>query len=310
MTQRAGEIIELARQLSELNPTRAALLSGGLINENWLISGDDGSFVLRRYPEGRRRKQVEFEIALHDHLVPRGCRVPSVLRTTTGESVTIANGRCIVLLEALRATPLTQEEALLVAPARLASLLNPIDEALDDYRPPFRPIFETRVFEARLPSLLRQLTGEPNLRDQIRREYEACAHWEGSIRLPCRAIHADIHPGNVLLERDADATRGMWLIDFDDAHVSYRAIDWILPALEFSFTRGGAVDEARYTEILSALSVRATNEELDAFPKLRRLMVLKFAVSLADCGKRLDENPYLQHFVQQHPSCSPGRLDQ
>src|SRR5690606_33680006 len=97
-------------------------------------------------------------------------------------------------------------------------------------------------------------------------------------------------PGNVLCQGDK-----LWLIDFDDGHVGLRALDWILPALEFSLTDAHTVDEARYHEILYALSRdRMTPAERSAEAGLRLLLELKFAVSLADCGEPLEQNPYFK----------------
>src|SRR5690606_9316888 len=99
--------------------------------------------------------------------------------------------------------------------------------------------------------------------------------WCSQLRLPSSVIHADIHPGNVLCQGDT-----LWLIDFDDGHVGLRALDWILPALEFSLKGDHTVDEARYKELLHALSVEnITPAEQSAEAGLRLLLELKFAVS-------------------------------
>src|SRR5690606_4816581 len=100
----------------------------------------------------------------------------------------------------------------------LLSLLEPIDRALDTLLPPFRPVRETRVFQQRLPPLLRQYGDAPNLRDAISRLFEKLQLWEEGAEVPTRVVHADIHAGNVLLSHEGTLEEGdLWLIDFDDA---------------------------------------------------------------------------------------------
>jgi Ser/Thr protein kinase RdoA (MazF antagonist) len=117
--------------------------------------------------------------------------------------------------------------------------------------------------------------------------------WEQKANLPTGAIHADIHPGNIL--RGVDDR--LWLLDFDDAHVSARALDWMLAALEFSFS-GDRLDQATFHKYLAALRPpTATQEERDAEPQLLKLLLLKFAVTESALGTPLSGNRYLRLFL-------------
>lgn len=292
---RRDEILECAKRCDpfpdELQD--ATRLEGGCINENWRILSEQGSRVLRIYPESRRLRQIEFELSLQRYLRERQLQVPQVLGGPFQWQGQEGRPRPVVWLEYLDAQPLSPQQAQVLPVIALTELLAPILEHLESFPPPFRPAHETRIFERRLPTLLAQLNelGKFELREYAARLFEKLRHWERSIKLPSSAIHADIHPGNVLASHEK-----MWLIDFDDAHVGWRAIDWILPALEFSLDPHTArVDEARYAQLLESLSAtRVKPEEQRAFGNLRLLLELKFATSLAVSGKTFEQNPYLR----------------
>lgn len=299
------------------NLRRALRLAGGRINENWLLESDQGSAVFRLYPKGRKAQQIEFETGVVDHLVAAGCRVPRVLSPRDPRSpgslpapgasrVREVDDRLYILLEYIDAAPLSLEQANDISPTRLAHLLIPIRAALETYPAPFQPVFETRVFGRRLPQLIQQLeaTHQSLLAGRVQELFDQLDAWGSRLKLPSSVIHADIHPGNVLCRGDE-----LWLIDFDDGHVGVRALDWILPALEFSLRGNQTVDEERYQEILSALSFqRMTSPEQSAAPGLRLLLELKFAVSLADCGEPLENNPYFKLLEQRFAKTTPQRL--
>lgn len=274
------------------------LLAGGVINHNWRVETPDGAVVVRVYPPSRRSRQVAFELEILSHLCSAGCHVPQVVSPAAGSEIPLVEGRCSVVLEHLPASPLTFEEGTAIPVESLLSLLLPIDTALDSFSPPFRPVRETRVFEQRLSPLLRQYGDAPEKRDAISRLFERLQTWEERTEIPTRVVHADIHAGNVLLREDTQLGEGdLWLIDFDDAHVSYRAIDWVLPSLEFSLRPNGKLQQERYDEILRGLSGRGKTSELDALPTLRTMMLLKFAATYAASGHRPNENPYLLHLL-------------
>ena len=239
-------------------------------------------------------RQVAFEVSLHDHLHQRGCRVPRVLRPPQGSAIPTALGRCTVLLEFLNGRPLAFEEGLQLPPERLASLLHPIEAALEEVSPPFRPVAETRVFHSQMTALYGHVRETPSQSEKLATLFDELQAWEGEVSLPSRVIHADIQAGNILIEEGHALDSGeLWLIDFDDAHVSYRAIDWVLPAIEFSLRRDGSIDEARYGSILELLAKNATTVERSAFPFLRKMMLLKFAAAYSISGHSRAENPYL-----------------
>ena len=291
----------LALELN-LSVRGAVRLEGGRINENWRIESDQGISVFRLYPSGRKAKQIEFEMLVLDHLLVGGCRVPSVL-THQKQRIGELKGRHFVFLEFIDAAPLSLKQAREISPARLAQLLVPIRASLEAYQAPFRPVFETRVFERRLPQLVEQLEAaqEFPIARRVQDLFEQLDKWGAQLDLPSSVIHADIHPGNVLSNGQE-----LWLIDFDDGHVGLRALDWILPALEFSLTDSHKIDERRYRELLNALSFQQiTRAEAVAEPGLRLLLELKFAVSLADCGEPLEENPYFQLLEQRFAKTTP-----
>lgn len=285
------ELLVLAKKALGLTCAGGVRLEGGVINENWRVETDDGARVVRVYPPNRKTRQVAFEMALHEHLRERNCEVPQVFRPQAGEQVPTIGGRPTVLLEFLPGRPLAFGEGHNLSPERLAALLCPIDQALEEFSPPFRPVAETHVFQNQLVFLFGR---DHAKREKLQDLFERLQAWEASVSIPSRVIHADIHAGNILVERGQPLESGkLWLIDFDDAHVSYRVIDWVLPALEFSLHRDGTIDEARYEEILNLLSRNRTHGEEEAFAQVRTMMLLKFAASFAGIGHPPDKNPYL-----------------
>lgn len=287
----------LARAIHVLGLSTRTLgtrLHGGVINENWRIETSEGARVVRVYPARRKARQVAFEVALHAHLRKLGCAVPQVVIPKEGEPISLVDGRPVLLLEFLDARPLDFDEGHLLSPERLRALLHPVDRALEIFSPPFRAVAETRVFCGQLPALWGQLCDAPLRRKKLEELFSSLQSWEERIDIPSRVVHADIHAGNILLENNQALDVGkLWLIDFDDAHVSYRIIDWVLPALEFSLHRDGTIDEMRYEHILTLLSGNRTPQEFDAFSNMRAMMLLKFAASFARSGHLPAQNPYL-----------------
>lgn len=292
--QELGLLLKATEVLGLEACTSSARLEGGVINDIWRLETSAGTRVVRVYPARRQARQVAFEVALHAHLRQGRCAVPEVLHPKRGERVALVDGRPAIVLEFLDARPLAFEEGHKLSPERLRALLGPIDRALEEFAPPFRPVAETRVFQGQLPSLLSQFGDAPLRRKRLEELFLDLKTWETRVKIPTRVIHADIHAGNVLIARGEPLESGeLWLIDFDDAHVSYRMIDWVLPALEFSLHRDGTIDETRYDRILTLLSQPRTPQEFEAFSNVRTMMLLKFAASFARVGHPPDENPYL-----------------
>ncbi len=311
MPQELAQLLESAKAVHGLaTDSGGTILSGGVINHNWLVETPRGNFVVRVYPPTRRARQVAFEVSILEHLTSSGCRVPRVIRPEANSDIPRVGERCTVLLQHLPARPLGFSEGRLLPIDRLVTLLVPIDHALERLTPAFRPIRETRVFQGRLPPLLRQFGDDPARRAALVRLFERLQAWEDKVAIPTRVIHADIHAGNILIEDGAGLDTGdLWLIDFDDAHVSYRAIDWVLPSIEFSLDESGNVDEERYRAILTELSSPSTTVERSAFSTVRTMMFLKFAATYAESGHPPSTEPVPPAPVFQRSSRIIRRLD-
>jgi len=283
----ATDILSLAQRWDSSAKSARPLL-GGRINQTWRIETSGEPLVVRIYPKTRREKQVRFELSIMNHLVKTGAPIPFPKAQASGNILDRLEGALAICVSYLDAEPISDEAAPSVPIADLAALLCPIREALESMTAPFRPARETRIFEQRMPALLAQLPAKDAAR--ARDLFERLKHFEEESELVSSIVHADIHPGNVLC-----SDKGViHLIDFDDAHVGMRAIDWILPALDFSWRGDGTVDEARYEALLEALiDGRASDPERQALSTLRTLVTLKSAASVADCQTPLSENIYV-----------------
>jgi homoserine kinase type II len=286
--------LKLARKCAEgfgFEPTGIVALSGGRINENARVDHARGSRLLRLYPKGRSPSQIRFEMEVVQHLANQGCSVPRPITSASGSLLIEVESRIAVWMDYLPAEPLSNAAAYTLPASSLGDLLHPVFRSLETFRAPFSKTTETRIFKRRLIALFSLLESEkPNLTEPVRDLYHRLSVWESSLDLPSSALHADIHPKNVLQQSDGT----LWLIDFDDGHVGHRVTDWVLPAIEFSIDERGELDEARYQELLKSLvPARAIPEEKRAIPRYRTLLALKFAVALADLGEPLENNPYL-----------------
>jgi Ser/Thr protein kinase RdoA (MazF antagonist) len=245
------------------------------VNTTLLVETSEGLRVLRVSPPERRRVQVEFEVTLLHAARERGARVARVLPGRGGAALVEVGGRVALWFEHLDGQALSAEAARRLPAQRLVELLRPLRAALAEVRPGFRPVAETHVFRAGLEARCRELerAGHARAAGVAAARHAALRSWEASLELPTSALHGDLHPGNVL-----GAAGGLWVVDFDSAHVGWRALDWVLPALEFARYPDGSIDEARYGELLSEFCAGAESaEEHAALPRLRQLAELERA---------------------------------
>jgi Ser/Thr protein kinase RdoA (MazF antagonist) len=280
-------IVAAAKNLS-FTPWSASVLRGGRINDTWRIETSEGPRVLRRYPQSRRPRQIQFELSLMTHLVRCGCKVPKPLTIDTAP--VSAGARPHAWFAYIEGEPIPAQGG--AAPAELAYLLQPVFLAMQGFSPPFSPVAETAVFRAQVTPFLSSLP--PSDCQVIARIYENLSHWERGRDHPSGVVHADIHPGNIL----RDSSGELWLLDFDDAHVGTRALDWVMAAVEFSFVEE-KLDKNLYDEHLGALRPTfVTALELESEPQLLRLVLLKCAINEHTWGTVDEKNRYLLELVR------------
>jgi len=288
-------------------PHAAQPLHGGRINQNYHVWGDTGEKVLRLYAPGRRAHQVEFEIALLKYLHALGAPVPTPFADKEGQfvqksKITEDDSQVFVWLDFIQGSVLSHQALHALDPSVVHSFLTPLLSALHAFPPPFRPVHETRTFSRSIPSLIFALGQSPPAFpvQDVAQLYQNLVVFEKSLKLPPGVVHGDLHGGNILLNHESNS---LSLIDFDDAHVSHRALDWVLAALEFSWTSQAGVpdapcnlrlDENRYQVLLSCLSqALATKEEIAAFDSLRQIIALKRAAHAHDLGDQSVRDRYL-----------------
>lgn len=266
-------------------------LSGGRINRNLRVETSDGPLLLRIYPPGRSSRQIAFEMNLLTHLHSKGCRVPRPVQSAGAPRVLSTPSGHAVWTEYLDGLPLEDDQAFRLEPQELHALLEPVFRHLEDFNAPFSKTTETHVFQRRLPSLLAQLKADGQIATTLKVQelFRHLQALERKLVLPVGAVHADIHPQNVL----CNSTGSLWLIDFDDGHVGNRVADRLLPCLEFSFDEHQHLHQERYDKLVEALVLPlATPEEVASLEIYRAILTLKFSVALADLGDPLSRNRY------------------
>jgi len=235
-------------------------LSGGLINTNVLVESTQGPILLRIYVAERTPTQVEFEMSVLERLGEAALAVQRPRATLNGELVSIHLDHCYAILDYVPGRPMDEDHLDDAMAADIGRFVGSMNKALTGFQPRgTRPSADTEFISAELRSMVGLEDGYsaiqdlwPTIRDHFTRQ-----------RLPQGVVHADIYPGNVIVD---EANNLQAVIDFDDCYWGTVLFDLAIVTMSFSFSGALGHDWRRANIILDSYQgVQGKVEPMDLY---------------------------------------------
>lgn len=253
-------------------------IAEGVENSNYLVETDRGRFIFTIYEKRVDLGDLPFFFALIDHLVAKGCPVPSALKADGGQPTIIADGKAMAMMQFMPGLSVSHP-----TPAQadaVGAVLGQMHQAVADFtaqRPNSLGLDGWLDLAARCGDDLDRIA--PGLRQRVANE---CAylqhHWP--THLPHAVIHADLFPDNVLMVGDAVGA----VIDFYFACTEIRVWDLAVAHAAWSFASDGTGYDSAVGDALIAGYDRAfgrSEAERTAFATLARGACLRFLLTRA-----------------------------
>jgi homoserine kinase type II len=250
-------------------------IAGGVENSNYMLTTDQGNFILTLYEKRVNAKDLPFFLGLMEHLSEKGMSCPLPIKMKNGESLGLLANRPTAIISFLDGfeikRPLPKhcfEVGKALAEMHLAgegfALTRRNGLTLEDWRPLFEKSAD-RADEV-----------QPGLRKFIETELDFLeANWPKS--LPQGVIHADLFTDNVFFLRDELSG----IIDFYFACNDLLAYDLVTCINAWCFEPDWAFNTTKALALVKGYeSVRPLSEdEFRAIPVLSRGSALRFMLT-------------------------------
>jgi Ser/Thr protein kinase RdoA (MazF antagonist) len=270
-----------------------SVLSGGLINTNLKVATAQGPILLRLYVSERSVDEVSFEMSVLEQLAQSGLSVQRPRRTTDDELFrTDAAGRQYAVLEFIPGVPMAEDALSDEIAADIGRFIAGMQESLRGFKPRgAKPTADLDFIERELAALRAQEDGFAAVQDlwpDARHHFDSGTFAQG-------VVHADIYPGNVIVD-DAGSLRAV--IDFDDCYWGTTAFDVAIATMAFSFTGATTPDWRRAMVTVNAYL--AAGGEISAEDVYQGMVVncVRFYVYTlpltVGAGDSADVNPFAQ----------------
>lgn len=250
-------------------------IAGGVENSNYMLTTDQGNFILTLYEKRVNAEDLPFFLCLMEHLSEKGMSCPLPIKMKNGESLGLLANRPTAIISFLDGfeikRPLPKhcfEVGKALAEMHLAgegfALTRRNGLTLEDWRPLFEKSAD-RADEV-----------QPGLRKFIETELDFLeANWPKS--LPQGVIHADLFTDNVFFLRDELSG----IIDFYFACNDLLAYDLVTCLNAWCFEPDWAFNTTKALALVKGYeSVRPLSEdEFRAIPVLSRGSALRFMLT-------------------------------
>lgn len=209
-----------------LRATNFHPLTGGMINTSLCIETDRGQFVLRIYPRERRREEVLFELSVLKHTAAANLPTPRVIVDLYGQTLhTTPTGNLYAVFTFITAkqgneTTLTRNLA-----GAVGKFIGQMQNALAGKS------LDGEKLVAEAPFIKTLLMFDGAAATEARTYWTMCRDYFEKRNLPQGVVHADLYPGNVLVDEAGDLAA---VIDFDDCYWGTQIFDVAIAAMEFS----------------------------------------------------------------------------
>ena len=274
---------------------KVELLSGGLLNSNFIVSGEGFRALLRVYPENRNVDEIHFEMETLKALVGSECRVPEVLN---GGQIGLVKGRPFILLEFLDGKTLSDDDLSLGLAGEAGEMLGHFHAALRGFVPTHHKGRHDISYIVDLLIETQESVGGEGaevLAEYAERVWQATGdadEWGE----PDGVVHADYYVENLIRLNGGTLA----LIDFDDSYYGSTFFDVAIGAMEFSARDDQSLDKARLDAFINRYKA-VDSHLLHPFERLKDAMMvncLRFLCYTApltlDEGDDLRQNPYVQ----------------
>ncbi|MEV2263105.1 phosphotransferase [Streptomyces anulatus] len=249
MTERLHDVFDIddadVRVITEAyglgTSTDCARCGAGLVNSNYKVVTENGTYLLRIYPEDRTAPEVAFELAVLSYLDQAEFFGPTPVVAVSGETVGTLRGRLFSVLTYVEGSTVGQDEL-------TADLADQVGGKYAHFRKAvhgFRPAGERENADHHAVSeLLRPLLADvaevaPHEAALIS---DAWAHVEDRFRdVPgdrLEVVHGDLFYENIIV----DDGRLITFIDYDDAYLGLPLLDLALVVMEFSTHSDNHID--------------------------------------------------------------------
>jgi homoserine kinase type II len=250
-------------------------IAEGVENSNFLLTTEQGSYILTLYEKRVRPEDLPFFLRLMEHLASRGIACPTPLKARNGEALGELCKRpaaIVTFLDGMWPRRPTARHCQLLGTAlaemHLAGADFPMQRPNDLSVAGWRRLYEATKDRAD--------EVKPGLEEEIRRELEGFeARWPK--KLATGVIHADLFPDNVFFLGD----RLSGIIDFYFACTDFYAYDIAICLNAWCFEIDGSfnVTKARLMLAAYAKTRPVPPEEVEALPMLARGSALRFLLT-------------------------------
>lgn len=253
-------------------------IAEGVENSNYLVETDRGRFIFTIYEKRVDPADLPFFFALIDHLVAKGCPVPSALKTADGQPTIMVDGKAMAMMQFMPGLSVSHPN-----PAQalaVGQVLGTMHAAVSDFVPVRANSLGPQGWfdlAARCGDDLDRIA--PGLKARVAAECTFLrANWPDD--LPYSVIHADLFPDNVLMVDDRVGA----VIDFYFACTEVRAWDLAVTHAAWSFATDGTGYDAAIGDALIAgydSAFGRSDSERRAFAILARGACLRFLLTRA-----------------------------
>ena len=271
----------------DLRPRRMARVDKGTINSNFRVDTDGGT-VFVRVNEGKRESDVRYEGQLLWHLGARRFATPQPLRTATGESFVVDEGRLVTVFPWWPGREVEGADTVERA-SQMGEALARLHVAASDFPARRRGIYTFERIASRVEAFRAQAEAVPSLGEALPILDEELVHQKRErprlAGLPEGTIHGDLFPDNVLWTPPVRGKpEGPVVLDFEQASYGRFVYDLAVTLLAWCWdaTKTPArLDEAKAWALVSGYQrVRAlSDDERQALHLEARFAALRFTVT-------------------------------
>ena len=250
-------------------------IAEGVENSNYLLSTDNGTYILTLYEKRVKEEDLPFFLGLMEHLARNDLPTATPIRDRNGEALRRLCGRPAAIasfLEGMWPRRITPDHCAAVgevsAEMHLAGSGFPLCRPNDLSVGAWRPLLEASG--GRADEVI------PGLADELAAELDDLeAGWPSG--LPSGVIHADLFPDNVFFR----GTRLSGVIDFYFACNDFFAYELAVCLNAWCFENDGAFNATKARRMLAAYRRKReiSAAELDCLPLLARGSAMRFLLT-------------------------------
>ncbi|CAL9367813.1 Homoserine kinase [Streptomyces sp. enrichment culture] len=269
----------------------------GMVNSNYRLDTDGGTYLLRLYAADRRREEIDLELSVLRHLGDAGFPVPRYVCARNGERVGELAGRLFTVLTYLPGRTLTQDELAHDIVTQVGSAYARMRLLLNGFVPDGRKDnAEEQLCGGLMDDVLKRLEAEDA---EVAAEVGDVWSEVSPLFTPPterQVVHGDLYFANTVVDEHCNL---VGFIDFDDAYLGSSLLDLALVVMEFSTPADNVIDLDLVAALLRAyVAAGGPRPDTDVFPEALLFLCCKFLCYTAQIqqrqGEPIEQNDYLR----------------